>query len=203
LTRAERAHLLAERVTAAREALLFYARIAEFRGGLEELRTLVRRIGPPLLREQAAALDPAHLPPEGFFARVLLRQQPPAPPAQPSPGQCPHCGGLPQAGCLRPAGDGHALYLICGICLREWPYPRAHCPACGQTDERRIALYSNSLLDHVQLRVCKVCRRYLHVAHCGQDPLAIPDVDEVAALPMDVWAREQGWEKICPNLIGI
>lgn len=203
MTRAERARLLAERVPAAREALLFYAGIAEFRGGLEELRALVRRTGPPLLRAQADAVDPAHLPPDSFFARVLLRQQPPAAPAQPSSGTCPHCGGLPQAGCMRPAGDGHALHLVCGVCLREWPYPRARCPACGQTEESRIALYTNSLLGHVQLRVCEVCQRYLHVVHCGQDPLAIPDVDEIAALPMDVWARQQGWEKVCPNLIGI
>lgn len=203
MTRAERARLLAERVPSACEGLLFYSEIGEFRGDWRRLRDLVLRIGPPLLKEQAASLTEAPLAPDSFFARVLLRQQPPTAPPNAAPGQCPHCGGIPQAACLRPEGDGHAFHLVCSTCLKEWPFPRAHCPACGQTDERQIALYSNSLLDHLETRVCESCRQYLHVIHCGKDPQAIPDVDEIAALPMDVWAREQGWTKVRVNLIGI
>jgi formate dehydrogenase maturation protein FdhE len=33
--------------------------------------------------------------------------------------------------------------------------------------------------------------------------LAVPVVDELAALPLDVWAMEQGYRKVEPNLAGI
>jgi formate dehydrogenase maturation protein FdhE len=35
------------------------------------------------------------------------------------------------------------------------------------------------------------------------EPEAIPEVDEIEALSLDVWAREKGYEKIFPNLVGI
>jgi FdhE protein len=53
------------------------------------------------------------------------------------------------------------------------------------------------------MRSCESCRRYLHVVRVDADPEAIPEVDEMAALSLDVWARDQGFEKIFPNLAGI
>ncbi|MFQ5790858.1 MAG: hypothetical protein ACE5JI_10325 [Acidobacteriota bacterium] len=41
------------------------------------------------------------------------------------------------------------------------------------------------------------------LSYLSKDPEAVPDVDEVAALPLDVWAREQGFRKLHPNLAGI
>jgi formate dehydrogenase maturation protein FdhE len=34
------------------------------------------------------------------------------------------------------------------------------------------------------------------------DPAAIPEVDEMAALPLDLYARERGFSKIIPNVMG-
>jgi formate dehydrogenase maturation protein FdhE len=50
---------------------------------------------------------------------------------------------------------------------------------------------------------CESCHRYLHVVRIDRDPEAIPLVDEIAALALDVWARGEGYEKIFPNLVGI
>jgi FdhE protein len=53
------------------------------------------------------------------------------------------------------------------------------------------------------VRTCESCRRYLHLVRLDVEPEAIPEVDEMAALSLDVWARERGYEKIFPNLVGI
>ncbi len=50
---------------------------------------------------------------------------------------------------------------------------------------------------------CEACKVYLHVVDLGKDPAAIPDVDELAVLPLDVWARERGYRKVQTNLVGI
>jgi formate dehydrogenase maturation protein FdhE len=106
----------------------------------------------------------------------------------------------PQAGVLHPEGDGTSLFLLCNSCRQEYSFPRDACPNC---DTPAIAWYSNESLPHIQTRVCESCRRYLHVIHTGKDPHAIPEVDELAALPLDLWAIEQGYEKLQPNLAGI
>lgn len=182
---------------------------------------LVEARGPELLRTAARALDEGALrraladclagrggaEPHGFFARVLLQPWAAACdlPAQPSPRQsrCPRCAHPPQAGYLRPAGEGEALSLVCSLCLQEWDFPRGVCPACGLSDSQRIAYYSASGYDQLQTLACQACRRYLHTVRLAKDPQAIADVDEIAALPLDVWLRQQGFAKVLPNLVGI
>ena len=116
---------------------------------------------------------------------------------------CPHCGHPPQAGCLRPQGDGAAMSLVCSLCLAEWPFSRLCCPACGQSDHHKIVFYSSAEFAHLEVQVCDSCTAYLHVVHLEKDKQAIPDVDELAALPLDVWARDKGYHKLQPNLAGI
>lgn len=116
---------------------------------------------------------------------------------------CPHCGHPPQTGCLRPQGDGTALLLVCSLCLAEWPFPRLRCPACGQSDHHKISFYSSDAFAYLEVQVCDACNTYLHLVHLEKETQAIPDVDELAALPLDVWAREKGYHKLQPNLAGI
>lgn len=207
-----RARALAERHPAAREPLLFYAELILLPADAEAIRKLAAAKAPPPLasfarRHSGAELcpdaprldDPAS--PAGWFARVLLRARGGfTPPASPSPNACPRCGRPPQAGCLRRHGDGSALSLICSLCLEEWQFPRGRCPACGDT---KLAYYTAEQFPHVVTQACEACRRYLHLIDLAKDPQAIPEADELAALPMDVWARQQGFVKIHPNLAGI
>ena len=209
----ERAALLAERFPEAREALEFYPVIFEFRGGWKEFRAVVAAKGPALLRDLAAQLTELELreatgrylcgaernSPASFFVRMMLRANRPRRPTRVLPNRCPECGEPPQCGCLRPEGHGTAFYLVCSLCAAEWSFPRAQCPECGEP----AAFYSSERMEHVQTQVCETCACYLHVIHLGKDPAALPLVDEVAALAMDVWAQEQGLRKVHPNLAGV
>jgi FdhE protein len=55
---------------------------------------------------------------------------------------------------------------------------------------------------HIRVDACTSCQRYLIDVDLGSDPKAVPEVDELAALPLDLYAVEQGLSKITPNLMG-
>ena len=187
--------------------------------GPEKLRDEARRYDEPACRESLRAYFTRQdtTSPRSFFARVLLQPAmfawaaagPDAleerlPGETPSPAaSCPRCGHPPQAGCLRPKGDGMALSLLCSLCLSEWPFPRLHCPACTETDHRKISFYSTPEFACLEVQVCESCHAYLHLVDLAKEPQAVPDVDELAALPLDVWAMEKGYRKVHPNLAGI
>lgn len=181
----------------------------------------VQQSGPLPLREAARSLDEAALrqalanrwaaqtgaQAHDFFARVLLQVwaatcQLPARPSPPDSG-CPRCAHPPQAGLLRPAGEGEALALVCSLCFLEWDFPRGVCPACGRSGPDQIGYFTASGYDHIQTQACEACRCYFHSIRMAKDPQAVADVDEIAALALDVWMREQGFSKIHPNLVGI
>ena len=211
-TAQDRARELAERFPEARDALEFCGSVLGLRGDWKELRALVLEKGPARLREAAHALTEAGLQeatalyvggqdrisPASFFARVMLRRSPPRPTAARAD-RCPRCGEPPQCGCLRPQGHGSAFFLVCGVCDGEWSFARARCPVCGE----QAVFYSADRTPHVQTQACEACRRYLHVIDLGKEPGAVPLVDEIAALALDLWAIEAGYHKIHPNLAGI
>jgi len=116
---------------------------------------------------------------------------------------CPRCGHPPQVGALRAEGEGSALTLVCSLCLHEWPFRRGRCVACGEEADKKLAYYTASGFDHLRVQACDTCRLYLHTVDVGKDAAAIPDVDELVALPLDVWAQEHGYQKLQPNLAGI
>jgi hypothetical protein len=194
--RIARAHDLAARYPHATEALDFYSRLIAFQGSENELRDLVIRHGPQLLRDAARRnAEPALT----FYNRVLVRLHPP-PAEAPHSNRCPRCGQPPQAGVLHPEGDGMAFHLLCSLCLEQWRFPRDQCPRCGAEE---LVYYTAESLSHIDVQLCEGCKTYLHVINLRKEPQAQADVDEIAALPLDVWAIEHGYEKIQPNLIGI
>ncbi len=184
------------------------------------LTRLMSRIGPKPMRERASILGESGLrraledywsqvdtcSPDSLFARVLLQpyaikinSELPAV----SPGRCPGCGHRPQVVVLRPEGHGKALTLLCSLCMREWSFPRGKCAACGEDDEKRMSHYAASGFDHIQVVACDSCRTYLHSIDLSSEIAAVPDVDELTALPLDVWAQQQGFRKLQPNFAGI
>ena len=44
-------------------------------------------------------------------------------------------------------------------------------------------------------------RHYIKSVDLTVDGLAVPEVDELAAIPLDLWATERGYAKITPNLL--
>ena len=50
------------------------------------------------------------------------------------------------------------------------------------------------------MEACDTCQCYLKAVDLTRDGNAVPEVDEIAALPLDMWAMEHGYRKIAPNL---
>lgn len=188
LRRAERARLLAGRHPEAAESLLLFAKVSEAqhagadRAGLEQL---------------TAGLTV----PLEWFDRVMAETEPATPPPSRQDNECPACGAPPQLGVLRPQGDGAALYLACAVCRAEWLFPRSTCPACG--DPEHLAFYSAETFPAIRVQTCGACRTYFHLIDAHREPAAVPEADEIAAQPLDVWAIGQGFTKLTPNLVGL
>ena len=119
-----------------------------------------------------------------------------------TPRLCPVCGGRPQAGVLRPEGDGAKRSLLCSVCSTEWDYRRILCPACEEEDVHKLAVYTAGEFKHIRLEACDTCRIYITTVDLTKDGFAVPQVDELAAIPLSLWAQENGYVKLQPNLLG-
>jgi formate dehydrogenase accessory protein FdhE len=119
-----------------------------------------------------------------------------------TPSTCPLCGGRPMVGVLRSEGDGAKKSLICMLCAHEWAFRRIYCPACGEEREPQMAFYSAPEISHVRVDVCDTCHTYLKSIDLTKTGLAVAVVDELATIPLDLWAREHGYAKLQVNLLG-
>jgi len=117
--------------------------------------------------------------------------------------RCPWCGSNPIVGVLRPEGDAARKSLICMLCSHEWTFRRIYCPSCGEERESHMAFYSAPEIPHVRVDVCDRCHTYLKSVDLTKTGLAVPVVDELAALPLDLWARENGYHKLQINAVGM
>jgi FdhE protein len=195
---------------------------------LPALLALVEKNGPSKLAKQAADIGQTSperqrqmlhdflLAPEedetaadSFFARVLFQPQaeclavnPAAKLAGFSGSVCPVCDGKLQVAVLRPEGNGAKRSLVCSFCATEWDFFRVVCPVCGEEDHPRLPRYAAEGDSVVRVEACDTCKYYLKVVDLTVDGLAVPLVDEIATLPLDLWAAEQGYRKICCNLMG-
>jgi FdhE protein len=119
--------------------------------------------------------------------------------------RCPFCAGPPQLSILQGGGEleGGGRTLLCATCLTTWPFRRVRCASCGEEDEQHLAYFHSPAFEHLRVDACDTCRRYLKTVDLTRLGVAVPLVDEVAGAPLDVWAREQGYEKIELNLVGL
>jgi formate dehydrogenase accessory protein FdhE len=119
---------------------------------------------------------------------------------------CPRCGGLPQVAVFPETGEALLTgqrTLVCSRCANEWVLSRMTCASCGETSGAKMPILSDvDLLPHLRIDACEVCRRYLITVDQRKDPRAVPIVDELAALPLDLVAAERGYTKIVRNLMG-
>jgi formate dehydrogenase accessory protein FdhE len=119
-----------------------------------------------------------------------------------TPSTCPLCGCKPIVGVLRTEGDGAKKSLVCMLCAHEWGFRRIYCPSCGEEREPQMAYYSAPEIAHVRVDVCDTCHTYLKSVDLTKTGLAVAFVDELATIPLDLWAREHGYEKLQNNLLG-
>ena len=120
--------------------------------------------------------------------------------------QCPNCGGLPQVSYFAVSGEALVSgprYLVCSRCATNWVFSRMMCAGCGETDGTKLPIFQeHERFPHVRVDGCQTCRKYLLTFDLRRDTPAVPVVDEIAALPLDLYARDQGLTKITPNLMG-
>ncbi len=116
---------------------------------------------------------------------------------------CPFCNRKPAAGILRQQGDGGRRSLLCGFCLTEWDFRRIVCPGCGQEDHAKLPVYTAAELPYIRVECCDACHTYIKSIDLTKNGLADPLVDELASVPLDLWAQEHGYAKLHPNLLGM
>jgi len=121
-------------------------------------------------------------------------------------------------------------FLLCARCHGSWGYARMTCPGCGEDSSSRLPIFSEegtasgergsvirglqgalgdqgggeqrAVFAHIRIEACDTCRHYLLNIDLAGDPKAVPLVDEMSALPLDLYAREKGFTKTTPNLMG-
>jgi FdhE protein len=120
--------------------------------------------------------------------------------------RCPHCGGPPQLGFFGLSGEALVTgprHLVCARCAASWVHPRMVCAGCGEETSARLPVYSEAeRFPHARIDACETCRRYLLGFDLRRDAEAVPVVDELAALPLDLYASERGLRKVTPNAMG-
>ncbi|MCY4025934.1 MAG: formate dehydrogenase accessory protein FdhE [Acidobacteria bacterium] len=117
---------------------------------------------------------------------------------------CPCCGAAPVAAVLRdePEIKGRRT-LLCSLCQSEWAFPRTRCPACGEERAEKRPHHVSESWPHIRLEECGSCRTYVKAIDLREVGLAVPVVDELASVELDLWAGEQGLSKLQTNLLGM
>jgi FdhE protein len=230
--RIERAKELEKQYPAAADLLRFYQKIAGFQKSagslsspdareLVSLLVLVEREGPPGLAETARNLKREPILQQrilegsatdlmqSFFARVLRQSHAELAAARVDIAEgvtrntCPFCGERPVVAVLRPEGEGGKRRLVCSLCFTEWEFRRLLCPNCGEEDHAKLPVYKADEFPHLRAEVCDSCRYYIKAVDLTLNGLAIPEVDELAAIPLDVWLSEKHYIKLQANILGL
>ncbi|MBV9609974.1 MAG: formate dehydrogenase accessory protein FdhE [Acidobacteria bacterium] len=116
---------------------------------------------------------------------------------------CPVCGSVPVAAMLREEAQGAKRSFVCSLCLSIWEYKRIVCPACSEEEFEKLPTFRAEQFQHLLVEACDTCRKYITTVDCTKDGLAIAEVDELAALPLNLWASENGYTKVQANLLGM
>ncbi len=54
----------------------------------------------------------------------------------------------------------------------------------------------------VEVQVCGECNHYIKLIDLRKDGFAVPDLDDLASVSLDLWAGERGYIKVEKNLLG-
>jgi FdhE protein len=127
--------------------------------------------------------------------------------------RCPFCGRKPQLTVLsnetgvsdgsEGSVEGGRRFLICGDCLTWWPFQRIACVNCLEEDPSKLSSCRAEARPEIRLECCDSCRHYIKSIDLTRNNRCVPIVDELAAIPLDLWAHEQGYHKIQSNLAGM
>jgi len=121
------------------------------------------------------------------------------------PGPCPFCGGVPWMASRRSGSeaDGAMRMLHCSTCWHAWNFSRIRCPACEEENPDKLPSFTAPEHPGVRIEACESCRGYLKSIDLTLDARRVPEVDDLVSLSLDLWAAEQGFERLEPGLAGI
>lgn len=117
--------------------------------------------------------------------------------------RCPVCASLPVAATLREEGHGGRRSLVCSLCFAEWDYLRIQCPGCKENRFDALPVYTADASGNARIDACDTCRTYIKTIDLTRDGLAVAPVDDLATLPLDLWARDRGYRRLYPNLLRV
>lgn len=118
---------------------------------------------------------------------------------------CPSCGGRPWIAARRPAPEADAAVRLlgCALCGGDWPVGRIWCPGCGEEDPAKLPSFTETTHPAVRIEACQSCRGYVKSIDLTLDARAIPEVDDLVSVGMDLWAAREGFARLEPGLAGI
>jgi formate dehydrogenase accessory protein FdhE len=114
---------------------------------------------------------------------------------------CPFCGRKPGVGVLRQQGEGGRRCLLCSFCQAEWEFRRIVCAGCGEENHEKLPVYTAAEFAHIRVECCDHCARYIKTVDLTKTGRAEAEVDELASVPLDLWAQEHGYTKLQRNLL--
>jgi FdhE protein len=63
-----------------------------------------------------------------------------------------------------------------------------------------MCVYAAAKFELVRVEACETCKAYIKTVDLSRNGRAIPEVDELAAIPLTLWADEHGYTKISRNI---
>lgn len=108
-------------------------------------------------------------------------------------GICPICGSAPAFAELRGEDVTSLRHLYCDFCGLAWKFRRVGCPFCGCEDHNQLSTLIPEGDERCYLDVCEQCHRYIKTVDNRTHFGLIPEVEALAASPLDLIARARGY----------
>ncbi len=108
-----------------------------------------------------------------------------------SQGHCPVCGSLPYIAELREKQG--FKYLHCSFCHTAYRFKRMGCPFCATEKSDALDFFHTKEIPGFRVDICNSCNLYIKIIDFREmDKKALPPIDDLESLPLDIKAKEQG-----------
>lgn len=116
-------------------------------------------------------------------------------------GRCPLCGSIPSLASLDADGKRE---LYCSFCETSGYFSRLGCPACLDSEARRINIIEAEDEAGFRIEACDSCGSYIKSITSPELMNKYPfDLADLVSLPLDIVAQKKGYRRISPNTLGM
>lgn len=114
-------------------------------------------------------------------------------------GVCPVCGSAPLI--ARLDGKEGARRCTCSFCQTDYRARRLDCLYCGEDDHNKLGYFKAEEEPGFRVELCGTCQLYIKTVDFRDlDRPSLPMLDDLESLPLDMLARERGYQR--PTLSG-